>query len=186
VHKPSPSKPNRFVFDVKASVVMVPLDWFSTPVSVSSAPSSGPWLGSFNTVKPVSVTTTSRPQLVSNPSGGHSVNGGDGNGASAGLAALAGETGKSEATASLARVNGLSPPTGAVAGGGPRLPAIEVNTIEMLNTRPTDGLRLPSRGWFPRSRYLPAEQYLGRLSRHRRRRRGATRRQARGPAFVSQ
>src|SRR5262249_9356120 len=48
------------------------------PVSVSSTPSYGPWEGSWRIVTPESVTSTSRAQLVSTPTGGHSVNGADG------------------------------------------------------------------------------------------------------------
>ena len=49
---------------------------FTTPIRVSSTLSYGPWLGSPSTEEPVSVMTTSRPQLVSAPTVGHSVNGG--------------------------------------------------------------------------------------------------------------
>ena len=75
--RPSPSNPNRSVFDDRASDVIVPPELFTTPVSVSSMPSYGGWLGSLRTAPPLSVTTTSTPQLVSCPSGGHSVKGGD-------------------------------------------------------------------------------------------------------------
>src|ERR1044071_855070 len=72
---PSPSNANGSVLKRSVSEPTALPDEFSTPISVSSLPSYGPWVASVRIWLPLPVTLTRIPQLVSAPIAGHCVNG---------------------------------------------------------------------------------------------------------------